>query len=36
MERVRAAGFDGFIAKFDRQALIAKIREHTTAWDRAA
>ncbi|MGD9846588.1 MAG: chemotaxis protein CheW [Variibacter sp.] len=36
MERVRAAGFDAFVAKLDRQALIAKIREHTTAWERAA
>jgi two-component system chemotaxis sensor kinase CheA len=36
MERVRAAGFDAFVAKFDRQALIAKIRERVTAWDRAA
>jgi two-component system chemotaxis sensor kinase CheA len=36
MERVRAAGFDAFVAKFDRQTLIAKIRERTTAWERAA
>ncbi len=36
VERVRNAGFDGFVAKFDRPRLIAAIREHTLALQEAA
>jgi two-component system chemotaxis sensor kinase CheA len=35
VERARHAGFDGFVAKFDRPRLIAAIREHVLALSEA-
>jgi two-component system chemotaxis sensor kinase CheA len=36
VERGRQAGFQEFVAKFDRQRLIAALKETTLAWDEAA
>jgi two-component system chemotaxis sensor kinase CheA len=36
MERVRAAGFDDFVAKLDRRRLVAAVKEQTSAWEQAA
>jgi hypothetical protein len=36
MERVRAAGFEDFVAKLDRRRLIAAVKEQTSAWEQAA
>jgi two-component system chemotaxis sensor kinase CheA len=36
VERGRQAGFHDFVAKFDRQGLIAALKEQTVAWERAA
>jgi len=36
IERGRQAGFQDFVAKFDRPGLIAALKESTVAWDEAA
>ena len=36
IERGRQAGFHDFVAKFDRQGLIAALRESTAEWVEAA
>ncbi len=36
VERGRAAGFDDFVAKFDRQGLIAALKDTGVEWDEAA
>lgn len=36
IERGRQAGFHDFVAKFDRQGLIAALKETTVEWDKAA
>ena len=36
VERGRQAGFQEFVAKFDRPGLIAALKESTVAWDEAA
>jgi two-component system chemotaxis sensor kinase CheA len=36
VERGRQAGFQEFVAKFDRPGLIAALKEQTVAWDEAA
>jgi two-component system chemotaxis sensor kinase CheA len=36
IERGRQAGFQDFVAKFDRPGLIAALKETTVAWDEAA
>ena len=36
VDRARAAGFDDFVAKFDRPGLIAALKEQTEEMDRAA
>jgi two-component system chemotaxis sensor kinase CheA len=36
IERGRQAGFHDFVAKFDRQGLIAALKETTTEWSEAA
>ncbi|ALK08271.1 chemotaxis protein CheW [Blastochloris viridis] len=36
IERGRQAGFDDHIAKFDRQGLIAALKECTVEWEKAA
>ena len=36
IERGRQAGFHDFVAKFDRQGLIAALKESTVEWVEAA
>ena len=36
IERGRQAGFHDFVAKFDRQGLIAALKESTVEWSEAA
>jgi two-component system, chemotaxis family, sensor kinase CheA len=36
IERGRQAGFHDFVAKFDRQGLIAALKEATVEWEEAA
>ena len=36
IERGRSVGFDDYIAKFDRQGLIAALKECTVEWEKAA
>jgi two-component system chemotaxis sensor kinase CheA len=36
VERGRQAGFHDFVAKFDRQGLIAALKESTAEWEQAA
>jgi two-component system chemotaxis sensor kinase CheA len=36
VERGRQAGFQEFVAKFDRPGLIAALKESTVAWNEAA
>ena len=36
VERGRRAGFSDYIAKFDRQALVAALKECTVEWEKAA
>ena len=36
IERGRHAGFDDYVAKFDRPGLIAALKEQTTEMQRAA
>jgi len=36
IERGRRAGFDNFVAKFDRQGLIAALKQASLQWVEAA
>ena len=36
IERGREAGFHDYVAKFDRQSLVAALKEQTADMDRAA
>jgi len=36
IERGRQAGFHDFVAKFDRQGLIAALKESAVEWNEAA